>query len=211
MEHLMALSIEPGDHDSASKSLAALKSELAEEKVAQEKAQAKVETLARTVGDLKKTTDGLAAKVPFLEEKVKLLDNKVLDGLTEIRAKKLSLERTTKANEDYKSQNTRLTKKLESKLLSPWPPRSCILLTIILTLLQLTESNTELNIVKAMVENAVAFFYPTTLFICLSPTTSGRPANSIPRGDPCQHEAVSESNPWDPKVPLSSSQFGYCG
>jgi chromosome segregation ATPase len=106
MEHLMALSIEPGDHDSASKSLAALKSELAEEKVAQEKAQAKVETLARTVGDLKKTTDGLTAEVPFLEEKVKLLDNKVLDGLTEIRAKELSLERTTKANEDYKSQNT---------------------------------------------------------------------------------------------------------
>jgi hypothetical protein len=41
------------------------------------------------------------------------LDDKVLDMLTEAHAKELSLERVTKANEDYKSQNARLTKKLE--------------------------------------------------------------------------------------------------
>jgi hypothetical protein len=51
------------------------------------------------VEDLKKTADGLTTQVPILEEKVKHLDNKVLDGLTEIYAKELSLERTTKVNE----------------------------------------------------------------------------------------------------------------
>jgi hypothetical protein len=54
------------------------------------------------------------------------LEEKVLDGLIELCAKELSLERTSKANEDYKSQNARLTKKLESKLSSPLLHRSCI-------------------------------------------------------------------------------------
>jgi hypothetical protein len=44
MEQLMTLSVELGDKDSAARSLAALKSELAEEK-----AQAEAETLARAV------------------------------------------------------------------------------------------------------------------------------------------------------------------
>jgi hypothetical protein len=44
-------------------------------------------------------------QVPTLEEKVKHLDNKVLDGLIELHAKELSLEQITIANEDYKSQN----------------------------------------------------------------------------------------------------------
>jgi hypothetical protein len=42
MEQLMALSVKPGDLDSTAKSLAASKSELPEEKVTWEKAQAKV-------------------------------------------------------------------------------------------------------------------------------------------------------------------------
>jgi hypothetical protein len=54
------------------------------------------------------------------------LEEKVLGKLTELCAKELSLERTTKANEDYKSQNARLTKKLERKLSSPLPLGSCI-------------------------------------------------------------------------------------
>jgi chromosome segregation ATPase len=91
-------------------SLGALKSKLVEEKAAREKAQAEAETLSRVVDDLKK--------------KVKHLDNKVLDGLTELHAKELGLERTTKANEDYKSQNERLIKKLESKLPSTLPSGS---------------------------------------------------------------------------------------
>jgi hypothetical protein len=67
---------------------------------------------------LKKTVDKFAVQVLELEQKV-------LDGLTELYAKELSLERTTKANEDYKNQNARLTKKLESKMSSPLPPVSC--------------------------------------------------------------------------------------
>jgi hypothetical protein len=86
MEQLMALNIEPGDQDSAIKSLAGLKSELAEEKAGRAKAQTEAKTLAQAVEDLKKTTDRFAAQI----------DNKVLDGFT-------------KANKDYKRQNAWLT------------------------------------------------------------------------------------------------------
>jgi hypothetical protein len=155
----MAPGVERGDQDSAAKSLVALKSELVAEKAAQEKAQSEAESLALVTGDLKKTADGLATQVPILEEKLKHLDNKVLDGLTEICAKELSLERTTKANEDYKSQSARLTKNLESKIISPFPPRACIFFNILLTPLRLIEFDAELNTLKAMVENVVALFY----------------------------------------------------
>jgi hypothetical protein len=72
----------------------------------------------RAVGDLKKMADKLATQIPALEEKV-------LDGLNKLHAKELSLERTTIANEVYKSQNAQLTKKLEGKLSSPFTPVSC--------------------------------------------------------------------------------------
>jgi hypothetical protein len=156
----MTLSIKSGDQDSAARSLAALKSELAREKAAQEKAQVKTEILTWSVGNLKKMTNGFTTQIPILEEKVKHLDNKVLDELAKIHAKELGLDRTIKANEDYRNQNTWLTKKLESKLLSPLPPRSCILFNILLTPLRLTETDAELNALKAMVENVVVFFYP---------------------------------------------------
>jgi hypothetical protein len=45
---------------------------------------------------LKKTAKKFTAQVTELEQKV-------MDMLSELRAKELSLERTTKANEDYKS------------------------------------------------------------------------------------------------------------
>jgi hypothetical protein len=70
MEHLMALSIDLGDQGSATKSLTALKFELAEEKAAREKAQSEVETLARVVEDLKKSVDRFTTQIPVLEEKV---------------------------------------------------------------------------------------------------------------------------------------------
>jgi hypothetical protein len=44
-----------------------------------------VETLGRAVDNLKKMADKFAAQVPALEEKI-------LDGLKELRDKKLSLE-----------------------------------------------------------------------------------------------------------------------
>jgi hypothetical protein len=117
MEQLMALGIEPGDKDSAARYLASLKSELADEKAAWKEAKVEVQALARVVVD-KKMTDKFTVQIPELEEKV-------MDGLTELRTKELSLEQTTKANEDYKSQNAWLTKKLENKLSSLLPPGSC--------------------------------------------------------------------------------------
>jgi chromosome segregation ATPase len=106
MEQLTILSVEPRDQDSAAKSLTTLKSELEEEKAAQEKAQVEVETLAWVVDDLKKSADRFATQIPILEEKVKHLDNKVLDMLNDACANEVSLEQITKGNEDYKNQNT---------------------------------------------------------------------------------------------------------
>jgi t-SNARE complex subunit (syntaxin) len=71
--------------------------------------------LARAVKDLKILADNFTAEIPTLEDKVKHLENKVVDVLNEVKAQELCLERTTRANEDYKKQNTQLTKKLESK------------------------------------------------------------------------------------------------
>jgi chromosome segregation ATPase len=115
MEHPLALDVDPGDQDLAAESLVALKTKLVEEKSMWEKAQAENETLTCAVDDLKKSPDRFVAQIHDLEEKIKHLNNKVLDGLTELRAQELDLERTTKANEDYKNQSSQLTKKLESK------------------------------------------------------------------------------------------------
>jgi hypothetical protein len=71
--------------------------------------------LTRVVEDLKISADMFSAQIPILEEKVKHLKKKVIDGLNEVRARELCLERTTRANDDYKSQNTLLTMKLEGK------------------------------------------------------------------------------------------------
>jgi chromosome segregation ATPase len=114
----MALGIVPGDLDSAAKAFTDLKVELVKEKAARVMAQAEVDTLTQAVKDLKISADKFATQVPIIEEKVKHLDNKVIDGLNEIRAKELNLEHTTKANDDYKKQNSQLTRKLESKF--PW-------------------------------------------------------------------------------------------
>jgi predicted nucleic acid-binding Zn-ribbon protein len=119
MEELMTLGIDPGDKDSTVRYLASLKSELVDEKAAEKEAKDEVRTLAWTCANLKKMVDKFTAEFPELEQKV-------LNGLTKLRAKELSLERTTKANEDYKSQNSQLTKKVESKLSSPLPHVSCI-------------------------------------------------------------------------------------
>jgi VIT1/CCC1 family predicted Fe2+/Mn2+ transporter len=116
MEQLMALGVVPGDPDSATKAFIALKEELVKEKAARQIARAEVETLTRAVGDLKILANRFAAQISVLKDKVMHLDNKVIDGLNELRAKELCLEHTTNANVDFRSQNTRLTSKLESKL-----------------------------------------------------------------------------------------------
>jgi uncharacterized protein YktB (UPF0637 family) len=118
MELLMALGVVPGNPDSVVKDFADLKAELEKEKVAQETAQIEVDTLTRAVEGLKISADKFTAQIPILKEKVKHLENKVVDRLIEVRAREFCLERTTKANDDYKSQNAQLNGKLESEF--PW-------------------------------------------------------------------------------------------
>jgi hypothetical protein len=119
MEQLTTLGVEARDKDSAARYLAFLKSKLVNVKTTRQEAQVEVHTHIRAIGNLKQTVDKFTAQIPALEEKV-------LDGLNELCNKGLSLEQTTKANDDYKSHNCPLTKKLEGKLSSPLPPVSCI-------------------------------------------------------------------------------------
>jgi chromosome segregation ATPase len=116
-EQLMALGIVPGDQDSATKSFADMKAELDKEKAAQVTSQTEVDMLTQAVKDLKITTNKFIMQIPTLEDKVKHLENKVVEGLNKIRAKELSLKHTTAANEEYKKKNAQLTRKLESKFL----------------------------------------------------------------------------------------------
>jgi hypothetical protein len=57
------------------------------------------------VKDLKHSADRFAAQIPALEEKVKHLNDKVIDTLNDTCAKELSSQRVMKSNEDYKSQS----------------------------------------------------------------------------------------------------------
>jgi hypothetical protein len=96
----MALGIVPSDLDSPAKDFADLKAELEKEKAAQEMAHAKVGMLAQATNVLKISSNKFTAQVPILEEKVKHLENKVVDGLNEVRDRELCLECMTKANDD---------------------------------------------------------------------------------------------------------------
>jgi hypothetical protein len=115
----MALGIILGDPDSAVEAFTDLKIELEKEKTAWKAAQIEVDMLAQAVKVLKISADKFAAQtqIPTLEDQVKHLENKVVDGLNEVRARELYLECTTQANDDYKEQNAQLTRKLESKSL----------------------------------------------------------------------------------------------
>jgi hypothetical protein len=86
----MALGIIPGDLDSAAKAFVDLKIELDEEKAARIAAQIKINVLTWAVKDLKISGDKFAARIPSLEDKVKHLENKVVDWLNEVRARELN-------------------------------------------------------------------------------------------------------------------------
>jgi hypothetical protein len=81
----MALGIVPGDLDTTAKAFANMKVELEREKAAPEMAHAEVDTLTQAVKDLKIFADKFTAQIPILEEKVKHIDNKVVDGLNEVK------------------------------------------------------------------------------------------------------------------------------
>jgi hypothetical protein len=73
--------------------------------------------LTQIVKDQKISANRFATRIPTLEDKVTHLEDKVVHGLNEVRARELCLEHTTRANDDFKKQNAQLTKKLESKTL----------------------------------------------------------------------------------------------
>jgi hypothetical protein len=101
----MALGIISSDPDSVAKAFADPKAELDKETADQETTQIEVDTLTWAVKDLKIRADKFTAQILTLEERVKLLENKVVNGLNEVKARELCLERTTQANDDYKKQN----------------------------------------------------------------------------------------------------------
>jgi hypothetical protein len=85
----MALSIIPGAPGSAAKAFVELKADLDEQKAARLTTQIEVDMLTRAVRDLKISADRFATQIPTLEYKVKHLENKVVDGLNETRAREL--------------------------------------------------------------------------------------------------------------------------
>jgi hypothetical protein len=113
----MALGTVLGDPDLGTNAFANLKTKLDNEKATQKEAQIDVDTPAQVVKDLKISANKFIAEIPTLEDKVIYIENQVVDGLNEVRARELYLECTTHANNDYKKQNAQLTNKLESKSL----------------------------------------------------------------------------------------------
>jgi hypothetical protein len=101
----MALGIIPGEPHSAAKAFIDLKTELDKEMAARIIGQIEIDVLTQAVKDLKISADRFATQIPTPEDKVKHLKNKVVDGLIEVRAQELWLERTTRANDDYKKKN----------------------------------------------------------------------------------------------------------
>jgi hypothetical protein len=113
----VALGIVSGDLDSATKAFIDLKIELDKENASRIAAQIEIDVLTWVVKDMKVYADRFAAQLLTLKNQVKQLENKVVVGLNEIRARELCLKRTTRANGDYKKQNAQLTKNVESKSL----------------------------------------------------------------------------------------------
>jgi hypothetical protein len=100
----MALGIIPGAPVLEAKDFTDLKADLDEEKAARVAAQVDADVLSRAVHDLKVSANRFATLIPTLEDKVKHLEDKVVEGLNEVRAQELCLERTTQDNDDYQKE-----------------------------------------------------------------------------------------------------------
>jgi myo-inositol-1-phosphate synthase len=98
----MALGIVPDDSDSATKAFDNLKAKLDKERAARITGQVKIDVLTRAVKDLKISANMFVAQIPTLEDKVKHLENKVVDGLNKVKVWEVCLEHTTRANKDDK-------------------------------------------------------------------------------------------------------------
>jgi hypothetical protein len=97
----MALGIILGAPNLEAKAFTDLKADLDKEKPARMAARIEVDMLSRAVQELEISTDRFATQIPTLSYKVKHLENNVVEGLKEVRAQELCLERTTQSNDDY--------------------------------------------------------------------------------------------------------------
>jgi hypothetical protein len=100
-DQLMALGVIPGALGLEAKAFTDLKADLDGEKAAQVTAHIGADVLSRVVWDLKISADWFTTQISTLEDKVKHLEDKVVEGFNEVRAQELCLEHTTRANDDY--------------------------------------------------------------------------------------------------------------
>jgi hypothetical protein len=84
-DQLHALGDIPGAPSSEAKSFADLKVDLDEEKAARVIAQVEADVLSLVVRNMKVSVDRFASQIPTLEDKVKHLEDKVVEGLKEVR------------------------------------------------------------------------------------------------------------------------------
>jgi hypothetical protein len=103
------------------------------------------------------TVDQLLVQVTPLETQVGVLSSTITDTAAELRAKKLSLERTTATKGDFQGKNACLTKNLKGESSLHFSINSPISLTDLYVLLAVVEA--ELKTLKTVAENAVKYFY----------------------------------------------------
>jgi hypothetical protein len=100
-DQLLALWVTPAAPGSEEMTLANLKRALDEERATRVTAQVEADVHSQAVRDLKVSADRFASQIPTLEDKVMHLEDKVVEGLKELTARELCLERTTLTNDNY--------------------------------------------------------------------------------------------------------------
>jgi hypothetical protein len=168
--------------------------------------------LSRAVKDLKISVDKFTTQIPTLEDKVKYLENKVVDRLNEVRAQEFCLERTTRANEDYKKQNAQLTKKLESKSF----PRIKNILSFSNHFLSdpapTHRVRCRAHCPKDDGGQCSGLLLPRQILLRSAHPPDARQSADKVLGDYShQYEVVNESNSRDFEVPIPPGQLGHCG
>jgi hypothetical protein len=191
-----------GVQQKAAADIAALKKELADSEVARKEALTDAEVCSKAAQELKDMIDQLLAKTPPLEFQVQTLSSSLEDSAAEIRAKVLSLERTTAAKDDYKKKNSRLRKKLEGKFLLSfqfWP------LQLLKWLYALFCS------IGGRVEGPQDYGGEYREYLYASPRADGRLSDSIPRDNPEEYVEGIESDSGHPEVAVPRADLVAAG
>jgi hypothetical protein len=86
IDQLLALGVIPCALGSEAKAPADLKADLDEEKAARVAAQVEADVLSRAVRDLKVSANRFASQIPTLDDKVKHLEDRVVERPKEVKA-----------------------------------------------------------------------------------------------------------------------------